>query len=218
MFRFRRKPSVSPGPRRTGNFQPLRRCNCGLCPGTNPIPGNRAALSDRRQDRHSGDTLQIVPERRISSNAVNCVCVRHVDSRRSVSLAGQRALILLRRRDLPCLVRYCLSLYIHLQNIQPRQSHHCAFRPSVIVGCGEPAGRLIGSDERDGGDRHHEVSILIASCLMVGRWRCTQPAASSANGSKAPPAPQWRSTSGPAPRLAGREGRRPTATCRRAAR
>jgi hypothetical protein len=39
----------------------------------------------------------------------------------------------------------------------------------VIVGCGEPAGQLIGSDERDGGDRHHEVSILIASCLMVGR-------------------------------------------------
>jgi hypothetical protein len=47
----------------------------------------------------------------------------------------------------------------------------------VIVGCGEPAGQLIGSDERDGGDRHHEVSILIASCLMVGRWRGTQPAA-----------------------------------------
>src|SRR5277367_6790346 len=49
--------------------------------------------------------------------------------------------------------------------------------PSVIVGCGEPAGQLIGSDERDGGDRHHDVSILIASCLMVGRWRGTQPAA-----------------------------------------
>jgi hypothetical protein len=32
-------------------------------------------------------------------------------------------------------------------------------------------------DERDGGDRHHEVSILIASCLMVGQWRGTQPAA-----------------------------------------
>ena len=47
----------------------------------------------------------------------------------------------------------------------------------MIVGCGEPAGQLIGSDERDGGDRHHEVSILIASCLMVGRWRGTQPAA-----------------------------------------
>jgi transposase len=35
---------------------------------------------------------------------------------------------------------------------------------------------LIGSNERDG-DRHHDVSILIASCLMVGRWRGTHPAA-----------------------------------------
>ena len=45
-----------------------------------------------------------------------------------------------------------------------------------MVGCGEAAGQLIGSNERDG-DRHHDVSILIASCLVVGRWRGTQPAA-----------------------------------------
>ena len=47
----------------------------------------------------------------------------------------------------------------------------------MIVGCGEPAGQLIGGDERGGGDRHHDVSILIASCLMVGRWCGTEPAA-----------------------------------------
>jgi hypothetical protein len=73
MHRFRRDPAVSRGARQTRNFQPLRRRNCGLCPGANPIRGKRATLSDRRKDRHSGDTLRLMPERRTGSDASSCV-------------------------------------------------------------------------------------------------------------------------------------------------
>jgi hypothetical protein len=41
----------------------------------------------------------------------------------------------------------------------------------------EPAAQSVGSEERDGGDRYHDVSILIATGLGLGRWRGTQPAA-----------------------------------------
>src|SRR4029077_20679943 len=41
----------------------------------------------------------------------------------------------------------------------------------------EPAAQSVGSEEGDGGDRYHDISILIATGLGLGRWRGTQPAA-----------------------------------------
>jgi hypothetical protein len=55
----------------------IQRDNRGLRPCTIGIGRHQAALSDRGQDRHSGNTLQCVSESRIRSDA--STCVGHVD-------------------------------------------------------------------------------------------------------------------------------------------
>jgi hypothetical protein len=52
---------------------------------------------------------------------------------------------------------------------RPLPCHRRAIRPSIIVAGREPAEEWNGSDGQDRREHHHDVSILIATGIVVGR-------------------------------------------------